>query len=89
MIQGMLETDEFADNCVVAAVGTWAFGGELLVKIKFGSVIDRDARRDQSCATQTWSRDSDKTSGDGVTAILEVLQALKNSIGTGQARQQL
>jgi hypothetical protein len=83
MIQGVLETDEFADERVVAAVGTRAFGGELSVEIKFGSVIKRSTRREKSGAAEAWSRHPDKAGWDARAALLKILQALKDSIRTG------
>lgn len=83
MIQGVFETDEFADERVVAAVGTWAFGCQLSVKIKFCSVIEWSTRREKARAAEARSRHPDKACRDARTALLKILQALKDSIRTG------
>ena len=88
MIQSMLEADELANEGVVAAVGTRSFEGELSVEIEFCSVIKWSARGEETSAAEAGPRHPDKAGRDARTALLEILQSLKDAIRTGEVGEQ-
>jgi hypothetical protein len=67
-------------------VGIRSLEGELLVEIKFRSVVKRNTWGDKARTTETGSCHPDETGGYGVETLFEILQALKDLFGRAMSR---
>ncbi len=85
MVQSMLEADEFAEDRVVATVGTGAFVGEHSIELKFRSVIAGCCVRHQTRPDQARPGDSHKAGRDALTAGMEILQSFEDLVSTRQS----